>query len=63
MNENLIKGFQYLYLSSKKTLDDPKTKGLIRKQCFEFIKTFDNVAKNIENGKILDLEEVLSYGK
>lgn len=63
MNENLIKAFKYLYLSSKKELENTKCRGLKRKQCLDFVNSFDNVARHIENGKIIDLEEVLSYGK
>lgn len=61
MSENVEKALKYYFLKMKQCLDTGQFKGLKRKSCLDFIRLIEDLSTKLD--KIVDLEEVLSYGK
>ena len=61
MNENEQKALNYYYLKMKKSISDGSLRGLKLKSCMSFVDLISSLSHDLNN--IVDLEEVLSYGK
>ena len=63
MSENILLALQYIYCNQKKAIKLGLFKGLRLKQCLDYVKMVEQFATAIDEKKITDLEEVLSYGE
>lgn len=63
MSEDVLLALQYIYCNQKKAIKLGLFKGLKLKQCLDFMKLVNQLATAINENKITDLEEVLSYGE
>lgn len=61
MSENEQKALLYYYLKLKKTIDTGQLRGLKLKSCMDFVRLIQDLSTKLDS--IVDLEEVLSYGK
>lgn len=61
MSENEEKALMYYFLKMKQSVDTGQFKGLKLKSCCDFIRLINDLSTKLDN--IVDLEEVLSYGK
>lgn len=55
------KALEYYYCLSKQELAHNKFKGYFRRNLFHFIKAMDDLEVSINQGKVINYEEVMNY--